>query len=53
MKHFTQMRGQVENAESPENPVLPCFAGFPDLHFFVPWLLSIGQFNVKKMFCER
>jgi hypothetical protein len=53
MKHFTWIRGQVENAGSSENLALPRFAGFPDLLFRVPWLLSIGQFNVKKVFCER
>jgi len=53
MKHFTQIRGQVESAGSSENPVLSCSAGFPDLLFRVPWLLSIGQINVKKVFGDR
>jgi hypothetical protein len=53
MKHFTQVRGQFENAESPENSGLPCFAGFLDLLFRVHWLLSIGQFDGRKVFCER
>jgi len=50
MKHFTQVRGQFENTESPENRVLPCFAGFLDFLFCVHLLLSIGQFNVKTLF---
>jgi len=53
MKHFTQVRGEFENAESPESRVLLCFAGFRDLLFRVHWLLSIGQFNVKKVSGER
>jgi len=53
MKHFTQVRGQFENAEPPENRVLPCFAGFLDLLCRVHWLLSIGQFDVKKVSGER
>jgi hypothetical protein len=53
MKHFTQVRGQFDNAESSESLALPCFTDFRDLLLRVHWLLSIGQFNVKKVFCER
>jgi len=53
MKHFAQVRGEFENAESTENRVLPWFAGFRDLLFRVHWLFSIGQFNVKKVSGER
>jgi len=53
MKHVTQVRGEFESAESPENRVLPCFAGSLDLLFRFHWLLSIGQFNVNKVSGER
>jgi hypothetical protein len=52
MKHFAQVRGQFDNAESPEIRVLPCFADFLDLLFRVHWLLTVDQFNVKKVFNE-
>jgi hypothetical protein len=53
MKHFAQVRGQFDNADSPEIRVLPCFADFLDLLFRVHCLLSIGQFNVEKVFTDR
>jgi hypothetical protein len=53
MKHFTRIRGQVETAGSSENLVLSCSADFSDLLFRVPWVLRIGQINVKKVFNDR